>query len=99
MEETFRANQAHIDSVQAEARKKEAREKTARKKKLIEKYGEEIGTQLFDKTIWIGMTAEMARDGRGDPKEINRTVTSSMVHEQWVYEGVMLQMELEFSPA
>jgi len=36
------------------------------------------------------MTKQMAIDSWGEPKEINRTVFSNGVHEQWVYENAYL---------
>jgi len=36
-------------------------------------------------SVLLGMTAEMARSARGEPSDINRTVGSWGVHEQWVY--------------
>lgn len=35
--------------------------------------------------IWIGMTREMAVDSRGEPEDINRTVTNYGTSEQWIY--------------
>ncbi len=53
--------------------------------RMIEKYGAEIGRKIAGYQIWLGMTSEMARDSRGRPEDINRTVTASGVHEQWIY--------------
>jgi hypothetical protein len=36
-------------------------------------------------SVLLGMTPEMARNARGEPSDINRTVGSWGVHEQWVY--------------
>jgi len=54
---------------------------------LIKKYGEKIGRKIFQEEIWIGMTSEMVIDSQGRPKDINKTVGSWGVHEQWVYEN------------
>jgi hypothetical protein len=54
---------------------------------LIKKYGEKIGQKIFQEEIWIGMTSEMVIDSQGRPKDINKTVGSWGVHEQWVYEN------------
>jgi amino acid transporter len=39
---------------------------------------------IADEKIWIGMTKDQATESWGKPHEINRTVYSSGVHEQWV---------------
>lgn len=36
-------------------------------------------------SVWIGMTAAQLRASMGEPRKINRTVTASGTHEQWVY--------------
>lgn len=50
-------------------------------------YGSEIASKIIAQKIWIGMTNEMARYSWGEPIEINRTVGSWGVNEQWVYSG------------
>ena len=35
--------------------------------------------------IWVGMSEGMLRASWGSPETVNRTVTSSVVSEQWVY--------------
>jgi hypothetical protein len=35
--------------------------------------------------VWIGMTAEQARESWGDPFKVNRSVYATGAHEQWVY--------------
>ena len=39
------------------------------------------------------MNREMATISLGRPKDINRTVESWGVHEQWVYDGIYLYFE------
>lgn len=58
-----------------------------KKNKLIKKYGESIGRKIFQEEIWIGMSSEMVIDSQGRPKDINKTVGSWGVHEQWVYDN------------
>lgn len=58
-----------------------------RKKELINKYGQTNGIKIFAGYIWIGMTKEMVLESWGEPKDINRTVGSWGVHEQWIYYG------------
>lgn len=52
-----------------------------REKLLINKYGSKIGKKISNGTIWLGMTKE----SWGSPIDINRTVNTSGVFEQWVY--------------
>jgi hypothetical protein len=39
------------------------------------------------------MTKDMVIDSWGKPEDINRTVTSSYIHEQWVYGSRYLYFE------
>jgi hypothetical protein len=56
-----------------------------RRSRLIKQFGKAIGERIFYNEIWIGMTAEMVRESKGRPKDINKTVGSWGVHEQWIY--------------
>lgn len=56
-------------------------------KENIKKYGKTNYDKLKKGYYWIGMTKYMALISLGHPKEINRTVGSWGVHEQWVYDG------------
>ncbi|MGY3214717.1 hypothetical protein [Mucilaginibacter sp. HD30] len=53
---------------------------------MIKKYGKFYGTDLSKGTISLGMTAKMVREVYPKPDNINRTVGSWGVHEQWVYD-------------
>jgi len=55
------------------------------KDSLVQKYGKEVADKIIAKKIWIGMTREMAMESWGYPEDINRSVGSWGVHEQWVY--------------
>jgi hypothetical protein len=52
---------------------------------LENKYGSKIAQDIINGLIWIGMTDEMAKESLGEPSKINRTVTTYLVSEQWVY--------------
>lgn len=52
---------------------------------LTNKWGGANAIRIFVKEVWIGMTAEMALESWGRPKDISRTTNSFGVHEQWVY--------------
>ncbi|MFZ2339684.1 MAG: hypothetical protein WAW07_08195, partial [Bacteroidales bacterium] len=56
-----------------------------RRNSMIKKYGSATGEKILSGKIWLGMTDKMAKDSWGDPEEINRTIGSWGVHEQWVY--------------
>jgi hypothetical protein len=53
--------------------------------KNIKKYGKAIYAKLKKGTVWLGMTDDMMIIALGNPDDINRTVGSWGVHEQWVY--------------
>lgn len=55
------------------------------KKYCLKTYGKKWGQLVYEKKIQIGMTEEMVLDSWGVPDDINRTVGSWGVHEQWVY--------------
>jgi hypothetical protein len=72
------------------AQKEESRQKILaqqRESSLIKKYGSEIAKKILAEKIWLGMTDEMAKESWGNPKDINRSVYTWGVHEQWVYES------------
>ena len=52
-----------------------------------EKYGNKYGPLVEQNKIQIGMTKEMVEDSWGKPNDINRTVGSWGVHEQWIYDS------------
>jgi hypothetical protein len=54
-------------------------------KLAIAKYGVTTYKKLKDGYYWIGMTKDMATIALGEANDINRTVGSWGVHEQWMY--------------
>ena len=62
-------------------------------KGYIKKYGQKTYNKLKEGYYWIGMNREMATISLGSPKDINRTVGSWGVHEQWVYDNLYLYFE------
>ena len=65
--------------------KKEEDELAALENKYKKKYGEKFYNKLKEGKFWIGMTKEMAIIALGEPDDINKTVGSWGVHEQWIY--------------
>ena len=67
--------------------KKIASEKQQRSElnRLTKQYGKVNANLITENKIKIGMTKQMVIESWGKPEHISRTVTSSVVHEQWVY--------------
>lgn len=63
------------------------------KNDLIKKYGTTTGLKIYLGEIWIGMTKQMLLDSKGYPKNINKTVNTVGVHEQWVYETKFVYLD------
>jgi hypothetical protein len=55
------------------------------KKAMIKKYGPVYGPYVFSATPTVGMTKAMFNEFMNKPDEVNRTVGTWGVHEQWVY--------------
>lgn len=82
---------------EAEAARREA-ERIAKMKpieRIMEKFGcdKETATLIHQRRVRMGMTREQARAAWGRPRDINRTVGSYGVHEQWCYDGSYLYFE------
>jgi len=76
----------YVEKIKSEARFNALKEESEKRLKyLIEKFGEQDGRRVFDKSIWIGMTESMLIESRGQPKEINTTVTKYGTSKQFVY--------------
>lgn len=54
-------------------------------KENTKKYGKTTYERLKKGLFWLGMTKDMAIISLGIPQEINRTIGSWGIHEQWVY--------------
>ena len=59
--------------------------KNKRKADLTKKYGASNANLILQGKIRIGMTKNMCLDSWGSPSDINKTIGSFGVHEQWVY--------------
>lgn len=97
-EETQKAEQERIAAVNlanAAERKRQAAERQTsvnaammavqRGIYLIQKYGDKDGSMIAAGKVKIGMTKEQCTDAWGKPSDINTTVVSNLVSEQWVY--------------
>ena len=76
--------QAKIEQDEWERQAKIKRQQ--REKRIIETYSVFFWNTIINNQIQLGMTKEMVIDSWGRPDDINRTVGSWGVHEQWVYE-------------
>ena len=61
------------------------KEEREHKASLIRKYGKKNALLILDNKVQIGFTKQMCIEAWGEPYDINRTITSWGVHEQWVY--------------
>lgn len=82
---SFMANNKPIKFIEPKATPTGKTSYNDRLKKLIQKYGNSMGTIVAKREVRLGMTKAMVIDSWGQPKDINRTVGSWGVHEQWVY--------------
>ena len=87
---------ARQDALKAKQAREKAQMDALNKKRadFVKKYGsQEIADKIVAKKIWLGMTDRMAVDSWGIPVDINKTVGSWGVHEQWVYGDKYLYFE------
>lgn len=74
-------------AAESEKRAKEHREY------IIAKYGETYGSLILQGRVVIGMTKDQCIEALGHPTRINRTITATMVYEQWVYDSKYVYFE------
>ena len=90
-EQGLRDQEAARKKAEAEAAKREAerRAKMSKIERTMEKYNcDEETARLINKgQVRIGMTDKQCRAAWGNPSDINRSVYSFGVHEQWCYGG------------
>ena len=73
---------------------KEKRE-LEKRDRIVERFGSRFGYLIASGKYAIGMTPEMVRASLGSPNDVNRTVGSWGVHEQWVYDKKDLYIYFE----
>ena len=56
-----------------------------REKALLQKYGEDIGSRLFNNQYWIGMTEEQLLDCKGKPNKIENQVLKTKTKKTYTY--------------
>ena len=52
---------------------------------LTKKYGTNNAKLIMQSIVQIGWSKQMCIESWGEPSDINKTITSGSVHEQWVY--------------
>lgn len=62
-------------------------------KRIIEKYGPEIGGKILHHEVWIGMSIEMARLSIGNHPNVSKKRKSKFGDERWVYKSKYLDFE------
>ena len=93
----LKEQEAMRKKAEAEAAKREAerRAKMSAIEKIMEKYNcSQSDAELIKQgRVRLGMTAEQCRAAWGRPRDINRSVGSYGVHEQWCYNGSYLYFQ------
>ncbi|MCK7539741.1 MAG: hypothetical protein MZV63_56950 [Marinilabiliales bacterium] len=72
-------------SAQRSSPGQQAEQPSDRYQMLVMKYGEDIGKRLYQNKVWKGITAEMATDSWGNPKQLNRMYVDQNTDEEWIY--------------
>jgi hypothetical protein len=57
----------------------------SRRKRLIRKYGRDLGLRILSRSVWQGMTSEQLVDSWGKPVDIDHTVYKTKTKETWKY--------------
>jgi hypothetical protein len=88
------AEEKELKRLETERKLKTQQEQYAKlEKQYIAKYGQNTYEKLKQGFFWIGMNKEMATISLGSPNDVNRTVGTWGVHEQWVYDNLYLYFE------
>lgn len=69
--------------LEEETAKRKAEE--ARREFIINKYGEEIGSDIVDGNVWRGMTKEMLLDSLGEPDKVKQDVSRDIIKNKFFY--------------
>lgn len=96
-EQSRKDQEAARKKAEAEAARLEMERKAKMKpvERIMERLGCDYGTATLinEGRVRIGMTDEQCREAWGSPRDINRSVGSYGVHEQWCYNGSYLYFE------
>jgi sRNA-binding protein len=89
LEREEKGKKAYIEKVERERKERAKRERDAK----ISTFPIHIQELIKSKKMQLGMTKEQVIFSWGKPEQINRSVGSWGVHEQWVYGGTYLYFE------
>lgn len=84
VEENKKAKEQELLEIKKKEEKKKKEEAT-RLSELSKKYGTQNAKLIMQKKVQIGWREELCIESWGKPLKINKTTSSSGVHEQWVY--------------
>ncbi|HBC80286.1 MAG TPA: hypothetical protein DEO60_05355 [Bacteroidales bacterium] len=65
----------------------------ARYEYLEKKYGQSLGSKIYEGKIWKGMNSELVRESWGSPNKINRVISGNIVREEWDYKKTRLYFQ------
>ncbi len=85
--------QAMDDQQPQQSQRQVQRQKISRFEYLMNKYGNQVATQLYAGKIWKGMTGEMVKDSWGSPRKINRVISGNNIREEWIYQNTWLYLQ------
>lgn len=63
---------------------------TDRFQTLVDKYGTDLASKIYQHKVWKGITSDMARDSWGKPKQINKMYVDNSIDEEWIYSKLYL---------
>ena len=70
---------------------------------LENKYGQSLGSKLYEGKIWKGMNSLLVKESWGSPNKINRVISGNIVKEEWFYNKTRLYFQnstlAEWGPA
>ena len=58
---------------------------TDRFQTLVDKYGTDLASKIYQHKVWKGITSDMARNSWGKPKQINKMYVDNSIDEEWIY--------------
>ncbi|MFM7486673.1 MAG: hypothetical protein ACKO13_07095 [Cytophagales bacterium] len=74
-----------LDTTYLAEKEKDEKLLKERNYRLKAKYGEAVFNKMRKGIPWLGMSSNIFLEMFGEPDKVNRTVTSSVIREQWVY--------------
>jgi len=57
---------------------------------LVNKYGSSVGSRLYERKIWKGMSSQLVKESWGSPAKINRVINGDEIREEWTYNKTRL---------